>query len=122
MSVWLTRIGTIGVLSALLAGCAIVYRDAETGAAHAWGIAHLVTRATASNEGKKAVVCGVTTYGVAIGIWDRMPFIALGWQRMQTAEVVDENTAVRIEAPQGDLLQLEVGSTPPKLEVREKQP
>ena len=105
MLVWLTRVASIAVGSALLVGCAIVYRDAETGALHAWGTAHLATRATASNEGKKAVVSGVTTYGVAIGIWDRMPFIALGWQRMQTAEVVDENTAVRIEAPHGDLLQ-----------------
>lgn len=114
MSVWLTRIGTIAVLPALLTGCTIVYHDVETGAMHAWGAAHLAMRATTPKEGKKAVVSGVTTYGMAIGIWDRIPFITIGWQRMQIAEVIDEDTAVRIEAPHGDLLQMEVGATPPK--------
>jgi hypothetical protein len=102
----------------MLMGCAVVYRDAD-GAMHAWGVAHLTMRATTPNEGKKAVVYGVTTYGMAIGSWNRMPFITLGWQRMQTAEVIDENTMVRIEAPHGDLLQLDVGSTPSRLEKGE---
>ncbi len=113
--------GTVAVLCVLLGGCAVVYRDAKSGAVNVWGVGHLAARATVPDEGKKAIVHGVSTSGVAIGVWDGSPFITIGWNRQQTVEIVDANTAIRIEAPHGDLLQVEVGSEPPSEKAKENR-
>ena len=53
-------------LSAALSGCAIYYRDAETGAENIWGIGHLAVKVSAPAEGKKAVISKATLMGVAL--------------------------------------------------------
>ncbi|MFI5399050.1 MAG: hypothetical protein ACHQ9S_26260 [Candidatus Binatia bacterium] len=96
-----------------LVGCAIQYTDSKTGADHIWGFGHLAMKATVPNEGKKAVVRGVTLCGVALGLRDGHAFFEIGWEEQQRVEVVDENTQVRLEAPSSDLLNIRVGSRPP---------
>lgn len=104
--------------------CAIVYRDAETGAVHLWGIGHLTMRATVPDDGKKAVIEGVTMCGVATGLWDGAPFVLVGWERRQSVQVVDADTAFTIELPNSpsDLLPISVSGAPlptqPTLEDR----
>jgi hypothetical protein len=110
----------VGVL--LQSGCAIVYTDARTGATHLWGVGHLTLRATVPQDGKKAVVQGVSTCGIAAGVWQQSPFLSIGWERQQVVDIVDANTAVSIEGPDSDLLEIRVGSQVPGTETREGQP
>jgi len=99
-------------LAAAVQGCAVYYQDPATGAEHVWGIGHLVVKVARPEEDRKAIVRGVTLCGVAVGIREGGASLSLGWERQQTLEVVDGNTAVRLEGPTGDLLHWRVGATP----------
>ncbi len=89
-------------------GCAITYRNAETGAVHLWGFGHLSMRATVPEGDKKAVIQGASTAGVSAGTWNGSVFLTAGWNRHQTVEIIDPDTYVRIEAPDNDLLNLNI--------------
>ena len=86
-----------------LAGCAIHYSDSITGAQQVWGFGHLAMKATDTSARKKAVVRGVTLFGVGLGLRDSSPFLIIGWERLQTIEMVDENTDLCLEGPDSDL-------------------
>ena len=90
-------------------GCAIHYSDSTTGGEHVWGFGHLAMKATNTSAHKKAIVRGVTLFGVGLGFRDGSPFLIIGWERLQTVEVVDENADLYLEGPDSDLLKLRVG-------------
>lgn len=94
----------------ILAGCAIHYSDSTTGAEHVWGFGHLAMRVTDTSAHKKAIVRGITLFGVGLGLRDNSPLLIIGWERLQTVEVVDENTDLHLEGPDSDLLKVHVDS------------
>jgi hypothetical protein len=99
-----------------LNGCAIHYYDSETGTEHLWGIGHMRMKIGEPKERVRAVFAGTDTLGMAAGsaAYDR--YIAVGWQRFTRLQVVDEDTAVRLEWPTTDLFSVRVGSdVPPDL-------
>lgn len=100
-------------LSVVLGGCAFVYTDRDTGAVHVWGFGHLAMRATVPNEGKQGMIRSATTYGLATGVWDHDPFVSVGWERKQTVEIFGDDTSIRIEPADTDLLGVRIGSRPP---------
>mgnify|MGYP001050769475 CR=1 FL=1 len=90
-------------------GCAIHYSDSKTGTEHVWGFGHLAVKATNTIQNKKAVVRGATLFGVSLGLRDHSPVIVIGWERLQTVEVVDGNTDFSLQGPDSDLLKIHVG-------------
>jgi hypothetical protein len=106
----------------LCAGCAFQYSDSKTGTEHLWGFGHLAMKVSAPNEGKKAIVRGVTLCGVGLGLKDGWPFLTLGWERQQSMDIVDANTSVRLEGPDSDLFKARVGSQLPSGGTRKGEP
>ena len=104
-----------------LAGCAIHYSDSETGAEHVWGFGHLAMKATDPSARKKAIVRGVTVFGVGLGLRDSSPFLIIGWERLPTVEVMDENTDLYLEGPDSDLLKLRVGGASAGADISRKE-
>lgn len=98
-------IGTIPI-----SGCAIHYFDKHTGAEHIWGIGHMSLKASVPNEGLKAIVRETTLSGISIGVADPGEHLTIGWENRQSVEIIDEDTAIRLEWPHGDLLNLRFGS------------
>jgi len=117
------QIGRVAVFAAMLLtyGCALEYRDSETGAVHLWGIGHIAMREVHPIEGKKAIVQSADTFGIATGVWNREPFITVGWERHQDVEILDANTAVRLEGPDSDMLKIKIGSNPPGLDEKREE-
>src|SRR5262245_15972356 len=105
----------------ILSGCAVQYRDSQTGTEHLWGFGHLAMRATIPEEGRKAVVQSVSVCGFGLGLRDQLPFVTLGWEQQQQLIVVDSDTSVRLEGPNADLLNIRVGSKPPQQSPKEVQ-
>lgn len=105
----------IALLSFSLHGCAIHYFDPETGTEHLWGIGHMRMKAAAPNEGLKALVRGTETMGVGLGSIDGQGYLTLGWQRRQRLDILDENTAIRLEWPDSDFFSVRVGSEFPTI-------
>ncbi len=105
----------IAFASFFLPGCAIHYFDSETGTEHLWGIGHMRMRAAGPDEGLKALVRGTETIGLGLGSIDGQGYLTLGWQRRQRLDILKENTAVRLEWPDGDFFSVRVGSEFPTL-------
>ena len=104
-----------------LAGCAVHYSDSSTGAEHVWGFGHMVMKATVANEGKKAIVRGVSLLGVGLGLEEGSPFLILGWEERQRVDIVDENTTICLDGPHNDFLRLRVGSEFPSADHPAKE-
>ena len=100
----------LSLLAVLLSGCAVHYYDSETQVEHVWGIGHMMLKASVPKEGLKATVRGTALLGVSVGLVDQGGYLTLGWEKRQLMEIVDKDTAVRLEWPRGDLLNLRVGS------------
>lgn len=96
-----------------LQGCAIHYYDRETGAEHLWGIGHMVMKASAPQEGHRALVRGTDVAGLAGGKSDAGGYLVVGWEQRRRMEIIDPNTSIRLEWPHADFLNLRVGSEPP---------
>lgn len=103
------------------AGCAVHYYDRKTGTEHVWGVGHMTMKVVPPNEGVQAVVRSTSTAGLAVGSCDGQPYVALGWAAQQRVEVLDENTAIRFEWPDG-FNSIRVGSAPPGLDPKPLQP
>jgi len=97
-------------LAVFVSGCAIHYYDQETGAEHIWGVGHMVMRASAPEEGHQAIVRGTDVAGLTVGKSDAGGYLVVGWEKRQRIEIIDPNTAVRLEWPKGDLFNVRVGS------------
>lgn len=96
-----------------LHGCAIHYYDPDTEAEHIWGIGHMVMKASAPKEGHRALVRGTDVAGVTLGSSNEGGYFVVGWEKRQRIEIIDSNTAVRLEWPKGDLFNVRVGSEGP---------
>lgn len=104
-----------------LTGCAVHYSDSKTGAEHIWGFGHLAVKATVPDDGKKAIVRSVTLFGAALGFRDGSPLLSIGWEELQRVEVMDGNTAVLIEGPRNDFLELKFGGAPASAALSAKE-
>lgn len=94
----------------LLTGCAIHYFDPKTGAEHIWGVGHMVMKASAANEGHRALVRGTEVIGFTVGMVGRQSYVTAGWERRQQIDVVDDSTAIRFEWPNSSFFKVRVGS------------
>ena len=95
-------------------GCAIHYYDPKTGTEHIWGIGHMAMKASVPEEGLKAVIRGSDVIGVGGGRSSSRSYFVVGWDKSQLIEITDEDTNVRLEWPQGDFVNIRIGSEAPK--------
>ena len=108
----------VGLAAAILGGvgpgCAIHYYDPKTQTEHLWGFGHMAMKVSEPSEGVRAVVRGVDTIGLGVGSLPGHGYLAAGWQSVRRLEIVDENTAVRLEWPTADFFNVRVGSQFPR--------
>ncbi len=108
------RVLAVVVLVAALAGCAIYYRDPNSGAEHVWGFGHLAVKVTPPFEGKQAIIHRATLTGVAIGTEQGSLGISVGYDRKERITIYDESTAIAIQRPPGnDFFYFRIGTLPP---------
>ncbi|GJL59828.1 MAG: hypothetical protein NPIRA03_26850 [Nitrospirales bacterium] len=107
------RIFVVAIVAFHVFGCAIYYRDAESGAEHIWGFGHLAMKATPPLDGKQALIRKSTMAGVAVGVDDGSLGLSIGWDQRERLMIYDENTAVTIQRPpSNDFFYFKVGSYP----------
>ena len=104
---------TIAAIVALLSGCAVQYYDPDTGTTHVWGFGHLRMKMAPPDEGLQAVVRGTTVVGLSLGRDRDRTYLTLGYDSEQQTDIVDQNAAVRLEWPAGDLFAIRAGSSWP---------
>lgn len=92
------------------AGCGLHYFDPSTGTEHVWGFGHVKMRLAPSEEGLQAIARGTDVLGFSLGHADQQVYLTLGWHRVQRLDVVQESTAVRLEWPDADFVNVRVGS------------
>jgi hypothetical protein len=101
----------------LLSGCAVYYRDRDTGAEHIWGFGHLSVKILPPHEGKQALVQRMTLTGLAAGLDNGALGVSAGWDRREHILVYDENSTITIQRPpSNDFFYFKVGTYPPDLE------
>lgn len=101
----------------LLSGCAIYYRDRDTGAEHIFGFGHLSVKIIPPHEGKQALVQRMTLTGLAAGLDNGSLGVSAGWDRREHILIYDENVAVTIQRPpSNDFFYFKIGTYPPDLE------
>ena len=99
-----------------MSGCAIYYRDADSGAEHIWGFGHLAMKATPPLEGKQALIRKATLTGVAVGVDDGSFGLSIGWDQRERLIVYKESTALTIQPPPSDdFFYFKIGSYPIEL-------
>lgn len=92
------------------AGCAVHYFDPATGTEHVWGFGHVKMKVAPPSEGLQAIVRGTDVLGISLGREDQQNYVTVGWHRIQRLDVVEESTAVRLEWPSSDFVNVRVGS------------
>ena len=114
-SAW--RPGTFALIGILLSGCAIYYRDRDTGAEHIWGFGHLAVKTLPPNEGKQALVQRMTLTGIAVGMDNGSLGVSAGYDRRAPILIFDENAAITIERhPSNDFFNFKIRTYPPSLQ------
>lgn len=120
MQCFLTQAPNIGILvliGFLLSGCAIYYRDRDTGAEHIFGFGHLSVKTIPPHEGKQALVQRMTLTGLAAGLDNGSFGVSAGWDRREHILIYDENVTVTIQRPpSNDFFYFKIGTYPPGLE------
>lgn len=112
-------ISILALLSLLLSGCAIYYRDRDTGAEHIFGFGHLSVKTIPPHEGKQALVQRMTLTGLAAGLDNGSLGVSVGWDRREHILIYDENVAVTIQRPpSNDFFYFKIGTYPPDLGVK----
>lgn len=103
----------VGIIAFPMLGCAIYYRDADSGAEHIWGFGHLAMKATPPLDGKQALIRRATLTGIAVGVDDGSLGLSIGWDQRERILVYDENTALTIQRPpSNDFFYFKIGSYP----------
>ena len=103
----------IGLISLLLSGCAIYYRDRDTGAEHIWGFGHLAVKTIPPSGGPHALAQRMTLTGIAVGMDNGSLGVSIGYDRREHILVFDNNTALTIERhPSNDFFNFEIGTYP----------
>jgi len=111
------RIIIFVIVGFYVAGCAVYYRDRESGAEHIWGFGHLAMKATPPLDGKQALIRRATLTGIALGIDDGSFGMSVGWDQRERIIVYDENTAITIQRPpSNDFFYFKIGTYPSNLE------
>jgi hypothetical protein len=113
------------VLVGFVSGCAVHYFDKKTGTEHIWGFGHMKMKVAPEEEGLQAIVRGTDVLGVSTGSADKQAYLTLGWHRLQRLDIVTESTAVRLEWPDSNFVNIRVGSSfpgvPDELNTRQKE-
>lgn len=98
----------------LLSGCAVYYRDRDSGAEHIFGFGHLAVKTIPPHEGKQALVQRMTLTGLAAGLDNGSLGVSAGWDRREHILIYDENVAVTIQRPpSNDFFYFKIGTYPP---------
>ena len=71
-------------------------------------------KATKPNEGLQTVVHGTNLAGLSVGKADKQTYLTIGWNRLESIDILTESTSVRLEWPEGSLFNVRVGSEFPK--------
>ena len=109
------------VVSLILGGCAIYYRDRETGAEHIWGVGHLSMKVTAPYEEKQALIQRSTLAGIAAGMDNGSLGVSVGYDRREHILIYDQDTAITIQRPpSNDFFYFKIGSLPIEIEPVKK--
>jgi len=113
-SVW--KPGAVALIGLLLSGCAIYYRDRDTGAEHIWGFGHLAVKTLPPHEGKQALVQRMTLTGFAVGMDNGSLGVSAGYDRREHILIYEENTSITIERhPSNDFFNFKIGTYPAAL-------
>jgi hypothetical protein len=102
------------IIGALLSGCAVYYRDRDSGAEHIWGFGHLSMKVISPNEGKQGIVQRTTLTGIAVGSDNGSLGFSIGWDQREHILIYEENAALTIERPpSNDFFYFKIGTYPP---------
>ncbi len=117
----LLEVVSISILIAfwfLLSGCAVYYRDHDTGAEHIFGFGHLAVKTIPPHEGKQALVQRMTLAGIAVGLDNGTLGVSAGWDRREHIVISSDNTAMTITRdPSNDFFYFKVGTYPLSLGI-----
>jgi len=104
------------LIGLLLPGCAIYYRDRDTGAEHVFGFGHLSVKTIPPHEGKQALIQRMTLTGIAVGMDNGSLGMSAGYDRREHILISGGNTAITIEShPSRDYFYFKVGTYPSDL-------
>ncbi len=107
------NIGMLVLVGFLLSGCAIYYRDRDTGAEHIFGFGHLSVKTIPPHEGKQAIVQRMTLTGLAAGLDNGSLGVSVGYDRREHILISGDNTAITIEShPSKDYFYFKIGTYP----------
>jgi len=102
----------------LLSGCAVYYRDRESGAEHIWGFGHLSMKVIPPLEEKQALIQRTTLTGVAIGMDNGSLGMSVGFDQREHILIYDENVALTIQRPpSNDFFYFKIGTYPIEREI-----
>jgi len=100
-----------------VAGCAVYYRDRESGAEHIWGFGHLSMKVLPPVEEKQALIQRTTLTGMAIGMDNGSLGMSVGFDQREHILIYDENVALTIKRPpSNDFFYFKIGTYPIELE------
>ena len=105
------------IISFQVFGCAVYYRDRESGAEHIWGFGHLSMKVIPPVEEKQALIQKTTLTGVAIGMDNGSLGMSVGFDQREHILIYDENVALTIKRPpSNDFFYFKIGTYPIELE------
>jgi len=103
--------------TSLISGCAVYYRDRESGAEHIFGFGHLSMKVIPPVEEKQALIQRTTLTGVAIGMDNGSLGMSVGFDQREHILIYDENVALTIKRPpSNDFFYFKIGTYPIELE------
>ena len=111
-----THISILAIIGLMLSGCAVYYRDRDTGAEHIWGFGHLAVKTIPPTDGKQALVQQMTLTGIAVGMDNGSFGMSAGYDRREHILISDKNTAITIKHhPSNDYFHFQIGTYPSAL-------
>lgn len=113
----IAKISAFVIIGFLLPGCAVYYRDRDSGAEHIWGFGHLSMKVVRPAEEKQALIQRTTLTGIAIGLDNGSFGLSAGWDQREHILIYDANTVISIQRPPtNDFFYFKIGTYPPDLE------
>lgn len=98
----LVSISLLITLGFLLSGCAVYYRDRDSGAEHIWGFGHLAVKTIPPHEGKQALVQRMTLTGLAVGLDNGSFGVSAGYDRREHILIPNNDRALTITPHHND--------------------
>lgn len=113
----MVRVIVFAIVCVHLAGCAVYYRDRDSGAEHIWGFGHLSMKVIPPVEEKQAIIQRTTLTGVAVGMDNGSLGMSVGFNQREHILIYDENVAITIQRPpSNDFFYFKIGTYPIELE------